>query len=121
MSNIQQRAASVGEEPFATRVTPHFRLASRAMIALAVVGTLLACSEQKAPPVAPLARGPQSATFTRADKAITPAMIAWQKQARGLVGANNLNPLAAARVYAALSVVQYDAINEAGGKDSDGQ
>jgi membrane-associated phospholipid phosphatase len=42
---------------------------------------------------------------------VAPASIGWQEQARTLVGANNLSPLAAERVYAALSVAQYRAVS----------
>jgi len=36
--------------------------------------------------------------------------VGWQEQARSLVAANNLSVLAAARIYAALSVAQYRAV-----------
>jgi membrane-associated phospholipid phosphatase len=39
--------------------------------------------------------------------------LAWQERARGLAAANNMSPLAAARVYALLSVAQYAAIVDA--------
>src|SRR5258705_7923791 len=39
-----------------------------------------------------------------------PASLGWHERARALVAANNLSPLAAARVYAALSVAQYRAV-----------
>jgi membrane-associated phospholipid phosphatase len=48
----------------------------------------------------------------------TPASLGWHERARGLVAANNLSPLAAARVYAALSVAQYRAVG-GGADDSD--
>jgi membrane-associated phospholipid phosphatase/uncharacterized protein (DUF2141 family) len=51
---------------------------------------------------------------------VTPASIGWQEQARTLVGANNLSPLAAARVYAALSVAQYHAVSAIDDSDTDG-
>jgi membrane-associated phospholipid phosphatase len=53
--------------------------------------------------------------------AATPASLGWQAQARTLVGANNLSPLAASRVYAALSVAQYSAVMAVGGSNGDGQ
>jgi hypothetical protein len=51
---------------------------------------------------------------------VTPASIGWQEQARTLVGANNLSPLAAERVYAALSVAQYRAVSSIDDPDTDG-
>jgi membrane-associated phospholipid phosphatase len=42
-----------------------------------------------------------------------PVTLDWQEQARNLVAAGRLNPLAAARVYAALSVAQSRALNQA--------
>ena len=50
-----------------------------------------------------------------------PASLGWQEQARTLVGANNMSPLAAARVYAALSVAQYGAVTAANDSQSDGE
>jgi membrane-associated phospholipid phosphatase len=51
---------------------------------------------------------------------VAPASIGWQEQARTLVGANNLSPLAAERVYAALSVAQYRAVSATDDSDTDG-
>jgi PAP2 superfamily len=51
---------------------------------------------------------------------VAPASIGWQEQARTLVGANKLSPLAAARVYAALSVAQYRAVSAIDDSDTDG-
>src|SRR5258706_5884739 len=51
---------------------------------------------------------------------VAPASIGWQEQARTLVGANNLSPLAAERVYAALSVAQYRAVSSIDDSDTDG-
>jgi membrane-associated phospholipid phosphatase len=51
---------------------------------------------------------------------VAPASIGWQEQARTLVGANNLSPLAAERVYAALSVAQYRAVSAIDDSDTDG-
>jgi membrane-associated phospholipid phosphatase len=42
--------------------------------------------------------------------AASPSSIGWQAQARALVSANNLSPLAATRVLAALSLAQYRAV-----------
>src|ERR1700693_2144815 len=51
---------------------------------------------------------------------VTPASIGWQEQARTLVGANKLTPLAAPRVYAAVSVAQYRAVSAIDDSDTDG-
>jgi len=51
---------------------------------------------------------------------VTPASIGWQEQARTLVGANNLSPLAAERVYAAMSIAQYRAVSAVDNSDTDG-
>src|SRR5712671_6482622 len=51
---------------------------------------------------------------------VAPASIGWQEQARTLVAANNLSPLAAERVYAALSVAQYHAVLAVDNSDTDG-
>jgi membrane-associated phospholipid phosphatase len=50
-----------------------------------------------------------------------PASLGWQDQARTLVGVNNMSPLAAARVYAALSVAQFSAVTAVNDSESDGQ
>jgi membrane-associated phospholipid phosphatase len=73
-----------------------------------VVFALMACSDQEtpvAPNPAPVLRGQSSPTEA------TPLLTTeWQEQARTLVGANRLSPLAAGRVYALLSVGQYRAV-----------
>jgi membrane-associated phospholipid phosphatase len=50
-----------------------------------------------------------------------PASLGWQEQARTLVGVNNMSPLAAARVYAALSVAQYSAVMAVNDSESGGE
>lgn len=52
---------------------------------------------------------------------VTPSSIGWQEEARALVGTNRLSPLAAARVYAALSIAQYRAVVRTTDVDDDGQ
>ena len=110
---------------FATRAGAHPRLRRKQIsgrrprsfvtataIVLAAALTAVACSETTQPPLAP--------SGTSSPQASTPATVGWQQQARVLVGTHNLSPLAAGRVYAALSVAQYDAINksdEVGYKD----
>ena len=42
--------------------------------------------------------------------AVAPSSIGWQQQARALAAANNMSPLAAGRMYAALSVAEYQAV-----------
>jgi membrane-associated phospholipid phosphatase len=73
------------------------------------------------PSTSPLTSG---AATTRASRGVSdfvaPASIGWQEQARTLVGANNLSPLAAARVYAAVSVAQYRAVSAIDDSDTDG-
>jgi membrane-associated phospholipid phosphatase len=51
---------------------------------------------------------------------VAPSSIGWQEQARTLVAANNLSPLAAERVYASLSVAQYRAVSAIDDSDTDG-
>ena len=85
-------------------------------IALAAVG----CAEQGNGPTAPAASS-SAESRTRSDFPLTPSSIGWQGQARALVGANNLSPLAATRVYAALSVAQYRAVLSTHDSDNDGQ
>lgn len=98
------------------------KVQQRAMIALVVVGTSVACTEQQRSPVAPPAVSLSAKALTQAQQqASPPALVGWHTQARELVGANNLSPLAAARVYAALAVAQYDAVSQADdGKYPDG-
>src|SRR5687768_17423997 len=103
MSFVQHGIPVSGERSIVSRGVQQRRLASRAMIAAAVVGTSLGCSDQTAPLTAP--------TLSQAAAVTTPLTLWWQQKARTLVGKNRLNPLAAARVYAALSIAQYDAID----------
>lgn len=51
---------------------------------------------------------------------LTPASLEWQQLARDLVATNKLSPLAAARVYAALSVAEYRAVMAMDDVDDDG-
>jgi membrane-associated phospholipid phosphatase len=76
---------------------------------VAVMAT--SCSEQStAPPATSRETIDGRASRGGSDLAVTPSSIGWQEQGRALVAANNLSPLAAARVYAALSVAQYRAV-----------
>ena len=51
---------------------------------------------------------------------VAPSSPGWQEQARTLAGMANMSPLAAARVYAALSVAQYRAVTDAIASDQGG-
>lgn len=87
------------------------------LMATAIV--MLACADSSTSPAA------SSAAAALANEGVpdfkTPSSIGWQEQARTLVGANNLSPLAAARVYAALSVAQYHAVTQIDDAGADGQ
>ena len=61
----------------------------------------MACSEQL---------GPTETSASQSVNQSTPLSISWQEQARTLASAANMSPLAAARVYAALSLAQYKAV-----------
>jgi membrane-associated phospholipid phosphatase len=82
--------------------------AARIVAAVLTASLLVSCSEPgtvlepgAAPSGAVVSNGPSSSV--------------WQEQARGLVGLNGLNALAAGRVYAALGVAQYLAVVNADG------
>lgn len=72
-----------------------------AMAVLVMVAA--ACTEPGIGPAGAMTAG--VANFTAA-----PASVGWHERARSLAAANNLSPLAAARVYAALGVAQYRAV-----------
>lgn len=72
--------------------------------------TAAACSPQGTAPL-PLAFA--AATPASTQLAVTPTSIAWQEQARSLVAERGMSPLAAARVFAALSVAQFRAVKAA--------
>jgi membrane-associated phospholipid phosphatase len=55
------------------------------------------------------------------DLAAAPSSPGWQAQARALVAANNMSPLAATRVFAALSIAQYRAVSAIPDPDRDHQ
>ena len=79
------------------------------------------CSD---PSTAPLAKpsGANDAHTSQSvsELSVTPSSIGWQEQARTLAAANNMSPLAAARVFAALSVAQYRAVRTTHKPDRDG-
>jgi len=66
----------------------------------------------------PLDESPSQSRFAQL---ASPSSPGWQNQARTLVGANNMSPLAAARVYAALSVAQYGAVMTVNDSDADAE
>ena len=63
--------------------------------------------------------GPAAQTVS--DLAAARASIGWQGQARALVAANNMSPLAATRMLAALSIAQYRAASAIPDPDQDEQ
>lgn len=76
---------------------------------VAVMAT--ACSDPSTAPPA-MSRGKLDGLAAQrvSDLAANPSSVGWQAQARALVAANNMSPLAATRVYAALSIAQYQAV-----------
>lgn len=85
-----------------------------------VTATVVACSERSTAP-RPRAFTDERAGRSAAGLAATPTSVRWQERARSLVAANNMSSLAAARVYAALSVAQYRAVAAIRDPDLDGQ
>src|SRR5215207_9677748 len=79
-----------------------------------------ACSEHS---TAPTPRGSLDERAGRNESGlpVTPSSVRWQEQARSLVASNNLSVLAAARIYAALSVAQYRAVTATQAPDVHGQ
>jgi membrane-associated phospholipid phosphatase/uncharacterized protein (DUF2141 family) len=88
-------------------------------IGLVAVGVITASCADRA--TAPLSTPDTDARSSRGvSQLVAPASVGWQQQARALVAANNLSALAAARVYAALSVAQYRAVAAIDDADVDG-
>ena len=77
--------------------------------ALAVATLALSACAEPSVPTSPLDRAGTAANAV-ADLAAEPTSIEWQAEARRLVGVHNMSALAAARVYAALGVAQYQAV-----------
>jgi membrane-associated phospholipid phosphatase len=78
-------------------------------LVVALGTTIAACSDQSTAPV------PEVLPVERAHRSVSelagaPVSVAWQEHARSLVAANRMSPLAAARVFSALSVAQYRAV-----------
>jgi len=87
-------------------------------ISLAVALVVTACAGQPAGNAPTSIEAPEAPSQAKAPIAVSPSSPGWQAQARSLVGANNMSPLAAARVYAALSVAQYAAVVAADNSES---
>lgn len=80
---------------------------------------MTACSERATAPV--VARSiPSPPSRSVSSFVVTPASLDWQQRARDLVAANSFSPLAAARVYAALSAAEYRAVMAIDDVDQDG-
>jgi membrane-associated phospholipid phosphatase len=91
------------------------------VLGLALVGIIVtACADPGTAPSVP-SRGGTDRLAARgvSDLAASPSSIGWQAQARTLIGANNLSPLAATRALAALSVAQYRAVLATPDSDDD--
>src|SRR5688572_31758053 len=88
-------------------------------LAMAAV-VAMACSDPSTAPSA-LSRGALDGLAARkvSDVAAAPSSIGWQAQSRALVAANNMSPLAATRVFAALSIAQYQAVLATPDSDQD--
>lgn len=86
----------------------------------AVVALLIAgCAEQAtAPEGGVLGSSREGRSALELD--VMPSSTGWQLQARALVAANNISPLAAARVLAALGVAQYRAVVAIDDRDGGG-
>jgi membrane-associated phospholipid phosphatase len=82
-----------------------------AIAALALAG----CADKITDPNPPAALSGRVGAAIAQDA--SPSSIVWQQQAGALIGANNMSPLAASRIFGALSVAQYRAVLAA---DSDG-
>lgn len=84
-----------------------------------IVVLVMACSEQSTVPTASRLL-PTSVSRSVSSFDVSPASLDWQQRARDLVGANRLSPLAAGRLYAALSAAEYRAVSAIDDEDQDG-
>ena len=81
----------------------------------------VSCSDGSTVPTpAGLRMADEAAAARLSEIAAAPSSLGWQEEARTLAGANNLSPLAAARVYAALGVAQYHAVRALDRLEGDG-
>ena len=92
-----------------------FRFAGVALFIVAV-----SCSKQGTAPTS-LAASDSRVVQAGLRMDVSPASVGWQERSRALVAANGLSPLAAGRVYAALSIAQYRAVTRTAAADSDAQ
>lgn len=90
-----------------------------AKFALTTAIVVTACSEQATAPVAGHST-PSVPSRSVSSFVATPSSLDWHQRARELVAANSLNPLAAGRVYAALSAAEYRAVMAIDDVDQDG-
>ena len=81
-------------------------------VGLALVAVMAAACTEQSTTSPPISRGvvEASADLVAGSAPQELASVGWQEQARTLVAANKLSPLAAVRVYAALSVAEYQAV-----------
>ena len=87
-----------------------------------VVSVLLGACAAPEGSSAPRSSRPAKPTLQRdaSSFVVVPASLEWQQRARDLVASNNVSPLAAGRVYAALSVAEYRAVMALDDVDDDG-
>src|SRR5262245_15372292 len=80
------------------------------IVGFAIAFSTIACSAQ--PGEGNLTSIPieETSSQSRLPQSASPSSLGWQDQARTLVAVNNMSPVAAARVYAALSIAQYSAV-----------
>lgn len=88
--------------------------------ALAVATLALSACAEPSVPTSPLT-SVGSLANAATELAAAPTSIEWQAEARRLVGVHNMSALAAARVYAALGVAQYQAVMAATDLPDDGE
>ena len=89
---------------------------AKAVLSVAIVVT--ACSDVGTGPAA--SRSIPTRSNSVSSFIVTPSSLDWQQRARELVGTNNLSPLAAARIYAALSAAEYRAVMMLSDADQNG-
>src|SRR5688572_23261844 len=87
--------------------------------ALAIAAAILAGCAEPSVLTAPMLRAGGQANAV-AELAV-PTSVAWNAEARRLVGLHNMSALAAARVYGALGVAQYQAVMSATATPDDGE
>ena len=90
-------------------------------VSLAIGFAATACTQQQGGTLPRRSQSQKHQSQAAVRSLVSPSSPGWQAQARTLVGANNMSPLAAARVYAALSVAQYRAVMAADDSDDGGQ